>query len=84
MTVFNMHEAKTHLSRLVERAEAGEEIIIARSGKPLVRLVPFNAGASPRTPGRLKGKLTVTADFDETPSWVLDAFEGRPGAQPAG
>jgi prevent-host-death family protein len=72
----NMHEAKTHLSRLVERAAAGEEIIIGRAGKPVARLVAFEERLAPRKPGGLKGKIWVAEDFDETPPWLIDAFEG--------
>lgn len=74
--IVNMHEAKTHLSRLVDRAAAGEEIVIGRAGRPLVRLVPYAAEARPRKPGALKGKLFVADDFDETPDWLVDRFEG--------
>lgn len=74
MTTINMHEAKTHLSRLVEQALAGEEILIARAGKPLVRLVPVEAESGRRIPGRLKGKIWMAPDFDETPQDLIDAF----------
>jgi prevent-host-death family protein len=60
----NVHEAKTNLSRLIVRAEAGEEVIIARSGRPAVRLVPVNpARRKLFKPGALKGRLTVPDDF---------------------
>jgi len=72
----NIHEAKTHFSKLVERAEAGEDVIIARAGKPVARLVPFQERVGPRRPGALKGKIRIAVDFDETPEWLLDAFEG--------
>jgi prevent-host-death family protein len=72
--IVNLHAAKTHLSRLVDRALAGEEIVIARSGKPLVRLVPVEPRAV-RRPGLLRGRLHVPADFNEPlPPEVLDAF----------
>ena len=71
----NIHEAKTQLSKLVERAAGGEEIIIAKAGRPMARLVPYVERRQPRKPGRLKGKLWVADDFDETPEWLLDAFE---------
>jgi prevent-host-death family protein len=74
--MFNIHEAKTHLSRLVDRAAAGEEIIIGRAGHPLVRMVPHVERSEPRRPGSMAGRITVAADFDETPGWLLDAFEG--------
>jgi prevent-host-death family protein len=62
MKMVNMHEAKTHLSRLVEEAAAGEEIVIARAGKPLVRLVAVAAMAGPRALGALAGKVVEHAD----------------------
>lgn len=61
----NMHEAKTHLSRLVERAAAGEEVVIAKAGKPVAKLVPVNGGkAEPRRLGAWKGKLWLAEDWD--------------------
>lgn len=74
----NIHEAKTHLSRLVEQAAAGEEIIIAKAGKPVARLVPLEARPRPKRLGLLKGKVRVPDDFDDPlPDDVLAAFEGR-------
>jgi len=72
----NIHEAKTHLSRLVERAAAGEDIVIGKAGRPVARLVAYAPDASPRKPGALKGKLWVADNFDETPDWLVEAFEG--------
>jgi prevent-host-death family protein len=63
--IVNMHQAKSSLSRLVERALAGEEVIIARNGKPLVRLVPIEKKREPRIPGRSKGRIWIAPDFDE-------------------
>lgn len=63
MGIFNVHEAKTHLSRLLDRVAEGEEVIIAKSGRPVAKLVPV--GAEPRKPGRLKGRIRINADFDE-------------------
>jgi len=73
--IVNIHQAKTQLSRLVEQAAAGEEIIIARAGRPVARLNAYSEHNLPREPGALKGKLQVADDFDETPSWLVDAFE---------
>jgi prevent-host-death family protein len=61
----NMHEAKTHLSRLVERVEAGEEITLARAGRPVARLVPYRERRTPRRPGLWRGRVAIGADFDE-------------------
>jgi prevent-host-death family protein len=73
-TTVNVHEAKTHLSRLLERAHAGEEIILAKAGRPYARLVPLATTSGKRQPGRLKGK--VSDDFFEPlPKAELDAWE---------
>lgn len=64
-TTINLYEAKTHLSELVERAAAGEEITIAKAGKPLARLVPLERRKKTRKPGALKGKIWIASDFDE-------------------
>lgn len=76
--IVNMHEAKTHLSRLVEQVTAGSEVVIARAGKPVARLVPFEGAGTRRTPGSLAGRIVIADDFDETPAWLLDAFDGKP------
>ena len=73
-----MHEAKTQLSKLVERAEAGEEVVIARNGKPVARLVPVaerNSFASVR--GIWRGQVHIADDFDELPPDIADAFGAR-------
>jgi prevent-host-death family protein len=65
MTVFNIHEAKTHFSKLLARVLGGEEVVIAKAGKPVARLLPFTpADAAPRTPGIDKGKVIIQPDFD--------------------
>ncbi len=64
MRTVNIHAAKTHLSRLVEDAAAGEEIIIAKSGKPIARLCPLAEPTKKRVLGRLRGKFVVPDDFD--------------------
>ncbi len=80
-TTVNIHEAKTHLSRLIERAEQGEEIIIAKAGAPKVRLAPIASEPVERRPGRFAGTLKVTdAFFDPLPEEDLAAWEG--GAMP--
>ncbi len=78
MTDFvNMHEAKTHLSRLVERAAAGEEIVIARAGKPAARLVPYEQPKQPRKLGGWKGKVWIAPDFDAYDEEIQRMFEGE-------
>jgi prevent-host-death family protein len=74
--IVNIHEAKTHLSRLVERAAAGEEVIIGKAGRPMARLVPYVESARPRVPGRWRNRVKVAADFDSTSEEVLRSFEG--------
>jgi prevent-host-death family protein len=73
--IVNMHEAKTTLSRLVERALAGEEIVIARNGEPLVKLVPVAKEPKPRVPGRYKGKVWMSPDFEFTDAEIEELFE---------
>ena len=74
----NIHAAKTHFSRLVERAAKGEEIVIARAGRPVARLVPLASAARPRRPGLLKGRIRIGKDFDAPlPEDVLRLFERR-------
>ena len=78
MHVANIHEAKTHLSRLIDRATAGEEIIIARAGKTVVRLIAFQESTPPkRTPGIWKGRVKMSRDFDKLPESIAAAFRGE-------
>jgi prevent-host-death family protein len=68
-------EAKTQLSRLIQRVERGEEIVIRRGPRPVAKLVPY---AGPRRePGELRGQIWIADDFDELPDELLDAFEGK-------
>jgi prevent-host-death family protein len=60
----NIHEAKTQLSRLVAAAEAGEEVVIARAGRPVAKLVPFSQGSGPRPLGGWRGRVTIHDAFD--------------------
>lgn len=71
----NMHEAKTQLSRLVERASKGEEIIIAKAGKPMARLVAYEPKKKRMPFGAFKGEIWIAPDFDETPQEIIDSFE---------
>jgi len=71
----NLYEAKTSLSRLVEQAARGEEIVIAKAGRPRARLVPMGRRAKPRKPGAWKGRVVIAADFDAPlPEGLLAAF----------
>jgi prevent-host-death family protein len=76
--IFNLYEAKTALSQLVDRAAGGEEIILAKAGKPLAKLVPFRPARRPRQPGGWEGQVKIAEDFDAPlPDDVQAAFEGR-------
>jgi len=72
----NMHEAKSQLSKLGDKAWKGERVVIAKSGKPYLDLVPHKQSTEPRVPGRFKGKIQIEDDFDQTPEDVISAFEG--------
>jgi prevent-host-death family protein len=78
MPTVNIHEAKTHLSRLVEQAVRGESVVIAKSGKPLAKLTAVSAPARPRRLGFLKGQITVPDDFDTMAAeTIARLFEGE-------
>jgi len=75
-TQVNTHEAKTHLSKLLARVQAGEEIVIARAGTPVARLVPIESHVGNRLPGTALGQVELTDDFDAPlPDELLDTFE---------
>lgn len=75
MRIINTHEAKTHLSKLLEQVARGEEIIIAKAGKPIARLVGYNAPKHKRSGGQWKGLVRVGDDFDAPlPDEIGDAF----------
>lgn len=77
MTTFTVHAAKTNLSRLIEQALRGEEVVIARGDQPVVRLVPVTAPPPRRRPGTLKGRLEVPDSFfDPLPEDELKLWEG--------
>jgi prevent-host-death family protein len=77
--IVNIHAAKTQFSKLVERAEAGEEIVIARAGKPVARLMPLDSAKPPRRFGAWRGLVEIAEDFDaDLPKEVLDAFYKGP------
>lgn len=78
MEIANIHEAKSQLSRLVERALRGEEVVIARAGKPVVRLVPIPPDHTPRAGGQWKGRVELAEDFDALPDEAAEAFGMKP------
>jgi prevent-host-death family protein len=65
MDAVSIHEAKTQFSRLVARAEAGEEIVVRRGPTPVAKIVAYHAPTTPRSPGALKGQIVIAEDFDE-------------------
>ena len=76
MQQVNVHEAKTQLSKLLDRVAAGEEVVIARHGKPVARLSPMEAELPPRQPGALKGQIWFADNFDESDSELEELFSG--------
>jgi prevent-host-death family protein len=77
MQLTNIHEAKTHFSRLVERAAAGEEIIIGKAGKPVARLGPYKEATKPiRKPGAWRGKVKIKPGFDKADKEIEALFYG--------
>ena len=76
MQTVNVHEAKTHLSRLLERVEAGEEVVLARNGKPVAKLVPIERVR--RRPGGMKGRIRMSRNFEAPlPAAIAKAFRGE-------
>lgn len=78
MEIANIHEAKSQLSKLVEQAMKGEEVIIAKAGQPMVRLVPIQLDETPRQGGQWKGRVHIAEDFDTLPDDVAEAFGMEP------
>jgi prevent-host-death family protein len=75
MSITNIHDAKTRLSQLIEQAERGEEVIIARAGVPVARLVPYEIKRKARKGGQWKGQIKIAADFDQPlPDEIATAF----------
>jgi len=75
MTQVNMYEAKTHFAELIRRVLLGEEVVIARAGRPLVKLVPLNREDGQRAPGSAKGQIAMADDFDAPlPPDLLEGF----------
>ena len=74
MKVRNISDAKAELSALVEDVTNGGEVILAKAGKPVARIVPYHGVAKPRIPGSLEGKIKIAADFNVLPSDIAAAF----------
>jgi prevent-host-death family protein len=81
MKTINIHEAKTHLSRIVERVAAGESVLIGKAGKPMAVLSPFVATRKPRKPGSMKNRIRIADDFDADDELIADLFAGRAKAE---
>lgn len=82
MRSVNVHEAKTQLSRLLEKVEAGERVVIARAGQPVAVLVPYAEAAPRRVLGLFAGEARLADDFDVLPADVAAAFEGGASGEP--
>lgn len=74
MIVSNIHEAESQLSKLIDQAMRGEEVVIAKAGLPVVRLVPIRGDATPRVGGQWKGRIKIADDFDTLPDDLAEAF----------
>jgi prevent-host-death family protein len=74
MMVRNISEAKSELSALIEAVLNGSEVIIAKAGKPVARLVAYHGAAQPRSPGSMKGEIWMSPDFDSLPDDMAEAF----------
>lgn len=77
MQIVNIHQAKTNLSKLIEKTSKGEEVIIAKAGKPVARLSAYKEKLKPRKPGLLKGKIWVPDNFDEEDEEINEMFYGK-------
>ncbi len=75
MTIRNISAAKAELSALIEEVQRGNEVILAKAGKPVAKIVPYRGPAGPRKPGALAGKIRIAPDFDALPDDMAEAFE---------
>ena len=76
MELTNIHSAKTHLSKLVDRVFEGEEIVICKSGRPMAKLIKYTQQPQSRVPGQWKGQMRMSSDFDVLPAALIAAFRG--------
>ena len=79
MKTINIHEAKTHLSRIIDRVAHGESVIIGKAGKPMAILSPYVSTKTPRMAGSMRGKIHVADDFDSDDERIADLFESLVG-----
>ncbi|MBI2027635.1 MAG: type II toxin-antitoxin system Phd/YefM family antitoxin [Deltaproteobacteria bacterium] len=77
MKVTNIYKAKTEFSKLIERTQKGEEIIISKAGKPLAKIIPFKQRNVPRNPGYWKNKIKIADDFDKLPHSFMKHFKTK-------
>ncbi|MFF3392494.1 type II toxin-antitoxin system Phd/YefM family antitoxin [Streptomyces sp. NPDC002669] len=75
---YDVHEAKTHFSRILQQVETGEEVVISRAGEPIAKVVPLHPRADRTDYGVLRGRIRIAEDFDELPDDIADAFGMRP------
>ncbi|MEV7104411.1 type II toxin-antitoxin system Phd/YefM family antitoxin [Streptomyces atroolivaceus] len=74
---YNVHEAKTHFSRILQQVETGEEVVISRAGEPIAKVVPLHPKVRRTGRGSLRGQIHVPDDFDELPEDIAEAFGMR-------
>ena len=74
MVVRNISAAKAELSSLIEEVQRGNEVILAKAGKPVAKLVPYRGPAAPRKPGAMAGQIWISPDFDDLPEDIAEAF----------
>ncbi|MFD5876292.1 type II toxin-antitoxin system Phd/YefM family antitoxin [Streptomyces sp. NPDC060322] len=74
---YNVHEAKTHFSRILQQVETGEEVVISRAGKPIAKVVPLRSKVNRTDYGVLRGRIHIPEDFDELPDDIAEAFGMR-------
>lgn len=82
MDRINIHDAKTNLSKIIAKVEEGAEVTICRAGKPVAKIIPAAPNSKRLIPGLLKGQVWVADDFNDTPAWLISAFEGDDDGAP--
>jgi prevent-host-death family protein len=77
MKIANIHEAKTQLSKLIEAALTGEDVVISKAGVPVVKIIPYEVAHEPRKPGYWRSRVKIAEDFDSLPDFLLKGFMGE-------